>query len=34
MQYYSKNYQYKAKYCQKYQSFDADIPKYTRIRVK
>ena len=34
MQYCSKICRYKAKYCRKRQSFDADIPKYTHIRVK
>ncbi len=30
MQKHSKNCYYKAKYCQKHQSFDADIPKSSR----
>lgn len=34
MQKYSKICDIKAKYCQMHQFFDADVPKYTRIRVK
>lgn len=34
MQIHSKNRYNKAKYCQKHQSFDADIPKYIRISVR
>lgn len=34
MQKCSKICDNKAKYCQKHQSFDADVPKYTRIRLK